>query len=204
MPPPPLELLLTLARAGDRTALSSVLQRLQPQLLRMIDLRLDRALRRRLEAGDVVQETFLEVARRFDEWNADPRCPFHVWVRLIGAKTLTDARRRHFGSQRRDVAREQALGERLSISSANAADYFVASQTSPSQAATREESREILLRALDELDELDREILVLRSFEDLSNEDAALELGIEPATASKRFARALTRLRPALRALEEL
>jgi RNA polymerase sigma-70 factor (ECF subfamily) len=78
----------------------------------------------------------------------------------------------------------------------------VASQTSPSQAATREEAHGLLLRALGELDEMDREIVVLRNFEELSNEDAAIELGIEPAAASKRFARALLRLRPALRALE--
>lgn len=190
------------ARAGDRAALSTALQALEPRLLRMVDLRLEHALRRRLEPRDVVQDALFEAARRFDEWRADPRIPFHTWLRLICAQALTNAQRKHLGTQKREAGREQALGDRPSVSAANAADFFIASQTSPSQAATREEARALVLRALEELDEMDREILALRHFEDLSNEEAAGELGIEPAAASKRFARALQRLRPALRALE--
>jgi RNA polymerase sigma-70 factor (ECF subfamily) len=203
MTQPSIDALLARARANDRTALSAVLQAYEPRLLRMIELRLDRSLRRRIEPDDVLQETFLEAVRRFDEWNADPRCPFHVWLRLTCAKSLTTAQRVHLGAQKRDLGREQALVDRPSVSAANVAECFVASQTSPSQAATREEAHELLLRALEELDDMDREILVLRNFEDLSNEDAAAELGIDPGTASKRFSRALLRLRPALRALEE-
>lgn len=198
-----IEALLVRARAGDRSALSAVLQKYEPRLLRMIELRLDHALRRRVEPDDILQETFLEATRRFDEWNADPRCPFHVWLRLTCAQALTVAQRVHLGAEKRALGRERQLVDRPSISAASAADYFVASQTSPSQAATREESRALMLRALEELEEADREILVLRNFEELSNEEAALELGIEPSAASKRFARALVRLRPALRAFEE-
>jgi RNA polymerase sigma-70 factor (ECF subfamily) len=198
-----IEPMLMRARAGDRAALSSVFEAFEPGLLRMVELRLDFALRRRLDPHDIVQETLLEAARRFDDWSADPRIPFQVWLRLICAKWITNAQRTHFGTLKRDVAREEVIVERPSVSSANAAEHFVASQTSPSQAATREEAHRILLRALEELDEVDREIVVLRNFEELSNEDTAIELGIEPAAASKRFARALLRLRPALRALEQ-
>jgi len=88
------------------------------------------------------------------------------------------------------------------MSAANAADRFVASATSPSQGAHREELRARVLAALEELDELDREIVALRHFEGLSNEEAAAELSIEPAAASKRFVRALLRLKPALEGLE--
>jgi RNA polymerase sigma-70 factor (ECF subfamily) len=204
MSPPTLEQVLGAARGGDRAALSAVLAAHEPKLLRMIELRLDHALRRRLEARDIVQDALLEAARRFDDWNAAPSCPFHVWLRLICAQALTTAQRTHLGAQKRDLGREQALGDRLSVSAESAANFFVASQTSPSQAATREESRSILLRAMEELDPMDREILVLRNFEELSNEEAAHELGIEPAAASKRFARALQRLRPALKSLEAL
>src|SRR5262249_27263536 len=90
---------------------------------------------------------------------------------------------------------------RPSVSAANAADAFIASATTPTQAVQREEVRARVLAVLEELDEVDREIVALRHFEGLSNREAATELGIEPAAASKRFARALVRLRPALQAL---
>lgn len=200
---PNLEAMLARARDGDRDALSAVFDAHEPGLRRMVELRLDRALRRRLEPADVVQETLLEAARRFDAWRAAPAFPFRVWLRSICASSLVNAQRTHLGAQKRDVARERPVAaERPSVSSANAAELFVASQTSPSQAAMREEAHDALQRALDELDELDREIVVLRSFEELSNEEAAIELGIEPTAASKRFARALARLRPSLRMLE--
>jgi RNA polymerase sigma-70 factor (ECF subfamily) len=108
----------------------------------------------------------------------------------------------HLGAQRRDAQREIGLdADRPSVSALNAADFLVGSQTSPTQAARREELRERVLAALQELEPLDREILALRHFEELSNEDAAAELGIEPSAASKRFVRALQRLRPALQSL---
>jgi RNA polymerase sigma-70 factor (ECF subfamily) len=201
MLPPPIEQALARARTGDPAALSIVLQALEPKLLRMVELRLEHALRSRLEPRDVVQEALLEAARRFEEWRADPRIPFHTWLRLICAQALTNAQRKHLGTQKRDAARELALARRPTVSSTNAVDFFIASQTSPSQAATRSEARVLVLNALEELEEMDREILALRHFEELSNDEAAAELGIEPAAASKRFTRALQRLRPALRAL---
>ncbi|MCE9593983.1 MAG: sigma-70 family RNA polymerase sigma factor [Planctomycetes bacterium] len=189
--------------AGDRDALAQVLRELEPRLVRMVDLRLEPALRRRVEPRDVVQDALLEATRRFDEWLAASTYPLHVWLRLLTGQALVVARRTHLGTQKRDAARERgAADERPNVSTASVAEFFAASQTSPSQAATREEARAIVLGALDELDELDREVLVLRQFEELSNEEAAAELGIEPAAASKRFSRALQRLRPALRALE--
>ncbi len=102
----------------------------------------------------------------------------------------------------RDALREAPSPEsRPSVSAANAADAFVASATTPTQAVQREEVRARVLAALEELDEVDREIVALRHFEGLSNEEAAAELAIEPAAASKRFVRALVRLRPALQSL---
>ena len=194
---------LARARSGDRSALSEILANFQPGLVRMVELRLDPGLRRRLEAEDVVQEALLEAAARFDEWCEQDRYPFRLWLRLLTGQALALARRRHLGTQMREAKRDVELGdERASVSAANIADALVASQTSPTRAARREESRNLVLLALEDLHELDREILSLRHFEDLSNEEAALELGIEPAAASKRFVRALQRLRPALKVLE--
>ncbi|SRR5260221_14616571 len=190
------------ARLGDERALSELFEIHRPRLVPMAELRLDPSLRRRLDAADVVQESWLEIARRFSQWWAQDALPFHVWVRLVTSQTLAHAHRRHLAAHMRDALREAPSPEsRPSVSAANAADAFVASATTPTQAVQREEVRPRVLAALEELDDVDREIVALRHFEGLSNEEAAAELAIEPAAASKRFVRALVRLRPALQSL---
>lgn len=198
----PVEEWLARARLGDQPSLAKAFDHHRERLVRMVSLRLDATLRRRLDPADVVQDAWLEVARRFAEWAAASTIPFQVWLRLTTAQSLAQAQRRHLGAHKRDALREAAgPATRASISAANAADAFVDSATTPMQAAHRDELRARVLHALEELDELDREIVVLRHFEDLSNAEAAAELAIEPAAASKRFLRALVRLRPTLEAL---
>ena len=203
MSSPSLDPRLVLARAGDAAALSSVLAELTPKLVRMVDLRLAPAQRRRFEPADVVQDALVDATKRFQEWCAQDRYPFHVWLRLLTGQSLARLLRHHVGAQMRNSAREQSLErDRATVTSENAADWLMASQTSPTQAAQRSELRERVLAALQELDELDREILALRVFEQLTNEEASAELGLEPSAASKRFTRALRRMRPYLAALE--
>lgn len=190
------------ARDGDPHALTELFHVYQPRLVRMIELRLDSSLRRRLDPADIVQESWLEVVRRFPEWTAQTALPFQVWLRLMTAQSLAQAQRRHLGAHMRDALREVPMQEsRASVSALNAADAFLASATSPTQAARREELRARVLAALEELEEIDREIVALRHFEGLSNDEAAAELAISPDAASKRFLRALVRLRPALESL---
>lgn len=194
--------LLARVRSGDTDALHEFYRQHEPRLLRMIELRIDPALRRRLDPSDVLQEAWIEIARRAAEWRKQDTLPLQVWMRLITAQSLLQLQRRHLGTHMRDALREVPQPEsRLSISAAGAADAFVASATSPSQAAAREEVRERVLEALEELDGLDREIITLRHVEELSNHEVAAELGLDPKTASKRYMRALTRMRPALVAL---
>lgn len=203
MDPADLEARLTLARQGDAAALSQVLALYAPKLVRMIDLRMDARHRRRFEPDDVVQDALIEATQRFGEWSAHEPLPLHAWLRQLAAQALSRAHRTHLQTQKREAGREAEveLG-RTSVSAARAADWFVSTQTTPTQAARRAEVREKVLAALAALEELDREILALRHFEQLSNDEAAAELGIDPAAASKRFARALQRLRPVLRALD--
>jgi RNA polymerase sigma-70 factor (ECF subfamily) len=193
--------LLDRARAGDPDALLALFAREEPRILRMIELRLEPRLRRRIDSADVVQETWIDATARFDSWRVQSAFPFHVWLRLVAAEALARVHRQHLGTHKRDALREARAESRPSISAAAFAEAFVTNQTSPTQAVRRDEVRTRVLEALGELDELDREIVALRHFEGLSNEDAAQELAIEPAAASKRFVRALLRLRPALKAL---
>jgi RNA polymerase sigma-70 factor (ECF subfamily) len=194
--------LVARARLGDDGALSGLFETFRPHLVHMVALRLDAALRPRLDPDDVVQQSWLEIVRRFPEWRAHAAPPFQVWVRLVTSEVLTQARRHHLAAHMRDARHEIVVaGSRPSVSAASVADVLVGSATTPTQAAAREELRARVLSALEDLEDLDREIVVLRQFEGLSNEDAAVELGIEPPAASKRFVRALARLRPALRGL---
>jgi RNA polymerase sigma-70 factor (ECF subfamily) len=198
MPPDELSRLVDLARDGDADALAQLVRTYEPRLMRMVELRLDARLRRRLDASDVVQEGLLEAVRRVAEWRRQSAMPFQVWLRLVCAQSLAAAQRRHLGAEKRDAQNEVPLPSPAGISAANAADAFAASITSPSQAAQREELRAGVLAALEQLDALDREVVALRHFEGLSNEEVAAELAITPEAASKRFLRALVRLRPAL------
>jgi RNA polymerase sigma-70 factor (ECF subfamily) len=182
--------------------LSQALSEYAPRLERMVSLRMDARHRRRFEPADVVQDALLEATKRFGEWSSGSSYPFHLWLRLLAAQSLSKAERLYL-QQKREAGRERGLGPPIGRATAsNAAEWFVSTHTSPTQAARRAELRDLVREALEQLDELDREILTLRHFEQLSNEETAAELGIEPAAASKRFTRALQRIRPALSALE--
>src|SRR5260221_13464702 len=174
------------AGGGDEGARGQPVRLFEPRLVRMVELRLDASLRRRLDPADVVQEGLLGSVRRFPEWCRQSALPFQVWLRLITAQALAAAQRRHLGASMRDARHEVSPQPgRSGISAGNAADAFAASITSPSQAAQREELRAGVLAALGELDELDREVVALRHFEGLSNEEVAAELSITPEAASK-------------------
>ena len=118
--------LVDLARKGDRTALAELLLFHEPGLVRMVELRLDASLRRRLDPADVVQEGLLEALRRFPEWCAQATLPFQIWLRLIVAQSLAGLQRRHLGAHMRDALREVRPPSRSGVSAANAADAFAA------------------------------------------------------------------------------
>jgi RNA polymerase sigma-70 factor (ECF subfamily) len=202
MDDPRLDDLATRVLRGDASALGPLFETYRPRLVRMVKLRLDPSLCRRIDPADVVQEAWLEVSRRFPRWVEEAAIPFHVWLRLVTGQALAQVHRRHLGAHMRDALRESPSPEsRLTVSASNAADAFVTSATTPTQAVHREEVRARVLAALEDLEDVDREIVALRHFEGLTNEEAAAELAIEPAAASKRFTRALLRLKPALEGL---
>lgn len=199
MTEPALELVQR-AQRGDEQALADLFRSFEPRLLRMVELRLDSRLRRRMDPADVVQDAWVEVVRRFDEWGRQEKIPLNVWVRLITGQALAAAQRRHLAAHMRDAFRD-ATQHRPQVSGSTMADAFMDSATSPSQAVAREELRQRVHDAIESLDEMDREIVAMRHFEGLSNEETAHELDIEPSAASMRFLRALMRLRPALQKL---
>jgi RNA polymerase sigma-70 factor (ECF subfamily) len=195
--------LLRRAAAGEQQALATLFARYRERLRKTVRLRLDRRLSGRIDTSDVLQDVYLDVARRFPEYAASPAVPFHVWLRSLTGQRLVDLHRRHLGAQLRDAGQEVSLWRAAppAASSAALAEVLLAGLTSPTQAVIREEMRLRLQEALNGMDPTDREVVVLRHFEELSNVEAAEVLGIEPPAASKRYIRALRRLKAILAAV---
>ena len=188
------------ARAGDREALSTLLARHRDRLRRMVEIRLDTRLQGRLDASDVVQEAFVDVAERLDDYIRDPKLPLFLWLRLVVGERLVRLHRYHLGSQMRDAGREVSLypGALPAASSAALAAQLLGRHTSPTQAFVRAERILRVQEALNALDPVDREILSLRHFEELTAAETAQVLGIEESAAAKRYFRALKRLKDVL------
>lgn len=192
--------LLRSAMAGNAEALGRLLELHRDRLRRMIALRIDRRLQGRVGPSDIIQDTYVEAARRITEYTANPSVPFYLWLRGLAAHRLIDQYRRHLGAQARDVTREFTLyhGAMPEASSAALAAQLLGRISTPSEAAIRAERRIRLQEALNQMDPIDREVLALRHFEQMTNGEAAAALGLEKSAASKRYARALVRLKDIL------
>lgn len=192
--------LLERAAGGDRKVLGQLLERDRERLRRMVALRLDRRLNGRVDPSDVIQEAQLEAAERLAEYLRNPTMPFFLWLRLITGQRLLTLHRRHLGAQARDAGREVSL-DRPGLpqaTSAALAARLLGRATSPSVAAVRAEMKTRLRDALDTMDPIDREVLTLRHFEQLTTAETAQELGISEEAAKKRHIRALKRLKEVL------
>ena len=185
------------AATGDQAAWADLLARHEGRLRRMIVLRLDRRLQGRLDAADVLQEVYLEAFAHLADYVRNPTMPFFLWLRAIAGHKLLELHRQHLGTQMRDANREVSLyrGALPTASSAALAAQLLGKHTSPTEAAVRAERLLRLQEALNTLDPIDREILSLRHFEQLSRAETAQVLGIEEGAAAKRHIRALKRLK---------
>ncbi len=196
--------LLRATAAGDKQALDQLFQRYRSRLKRMVRLRMNSRLQGRIDDSDVLQEAFLDASRKLGDYLDDPQIPFFLWLRSIIGNKLLEVHRTHLGAQMRDATREVSLhrGALPAANSMSLAAQLLGKFTSPSNAAVKTERRIQLQEALNNMDEADREILALRHFEQLSNAEVALELGIETSAASKRYMRALARLQKILKELK--
>jgi RNA polymerase sigma-70 factor (ECF subfamily) len=187
--------LLQQVRGGDRLAFEQLFTRHRPFLRQIIEMRLDPRLRSRVDPSDVVQETQLEAFRRLDDYLERQPMPFRLWLRKTACERLLMAQRQHVGAARRAVGREVTLPD---ASSLQLAQQLLAGGSTPSQRLNREELASQVRQAVTRLSETDREVLLMRNLEMLSNQEVAHELQIDPAAASQRYGRALLRLRKLL------
>src|SRR5262245_23434471 len=186
------------AKAGEHEAVEQLLGRHREALRRMVDLRMDRMVRRRVDASDIVQDVLIEANRRLAEYLKNPVMPFHLWLRQIAQDRLIDAHRRHRGAARRSIDREQPLAVPVDQSTYDLAAALADPQLTPAAAATWHELQRRFQAAVEQLDEQDREVILMRHFEYLSNSDVAAALGLSEAAAGMRYLRAMRRLREKL------
>jgi RNA polymerase sigma-70 factor (ECF subfamily) len=192
--------LLRRVAAGDQQVWGALLTRHRERLRCMIAVRLDRRLQGRIDPSDVLQEAYIQATMQRVDYLKNPSIPFFLWLRLVTGQQLVALHRHHLGTQARDAGREVAIyrGAFPEASSAALAAQLLGHETRPSEAAMRAERSIRLQEALNQMDALDREVLALRHFEQLSNAETAQVLEIKDSAASKRYVRALQRLKEIL------
>ncbi|MEX0687071.1 MAG: sigma-70 family RNA polymerase sigma factor [Pirellulales bacterium] len=190
-------LLLERVRQGDGDAINGLLERHRAAIRRMIDQRMDRVVQRRVDASDIVQDVLVEANRRLKDYLANPTMPFRLWLRHMARDRLIDAHRRHRVASTRSIDREVPLvtGGDSDRSGADLAGQLADRELTPAAAATWHELERRFADAVEQLEEADRQIVLLRHFEHLSTAEAAEVLGLSKPAAGMRYLRAMRRLR---------
>src|SRR3954447_14441743 len=188
------------ATQGEEAALAELFARHRGRLRQMIRLRLDRRLQGRIDPSDVLQDAYVDLATKPPEYASRPAIPFFLWLRLVVGERLLRIHRHHLGAAMRDAGREISIhqGGVPQASSASLAAQLLGRMTSASRAAARAELQWMLQDALNAMEAIDREVIALRHFEELSNDEVAAALGLSKAAASKRYVRAMLRLKAVL------
>lgn len=185
---------------GDASAVNRLMDRHRDAVRRMIQMRLDHAVAGRVDASDVVQDVLMEASQRLSDYMKNPSMPFHLWLRQLAKDRIIDMHRRHRAAKRRSVDREQniyGLGSD-DQSAVDLAALLRDAELTPAAAALRKEMEERFLVALEQLEEGDREIIIMRHFEHLGNSEVAEALQLSPPAAGMRYLRAIRRLKELL------
>ena len=195
------EELIGRAIAGDEAALAAIFEQHRPRLRRLVRLRLDHRLRGRLDPSDVLQEAFIDLVRHLPRYGQEPQFPFFLWLRLELGHRLAKIHRMHLGAAMRDADLDVSLfgGGVPAASTDILAEHLAGQFSSVGERAIRDETRTQVRVALEAVTPADREVLAMRHFEELTNGETALTLQISEAASTKRYVRALRRLREALR-----
>ncbi len=186
--------LLERIQQGEQSARDELLRRHAPLIRRSVGRRLNTKVRARVDPSDVIQETQIDVVRRLDDYLENRPIPFRLWLLKLSHQRLLKVERQHLATAKRSVGREMPLPDGSTMELAR---HFVSREPTPERQISQQETASYLRRALADLRESDREILLLRNFEQLSNTEAAQLLDLNPETTKKRYARALVRLQSA-------
>jgi RNA polymerase sigma-70 factor (ECF subfamily) len=193
------------AAQGDAGSWEALVADTRQRLRRMVAFRLDQRLQGRVDPSDVLQDTYLEAWKDLDAYLQLPEIPFFLWLRGIAGNKLRELHRHHLGTQMRDPRREVSIHDAAlpETTTTALAARLLADLTRASEEAIRLELRLQLQDALNAMDPLDREVLALRHFEQLSPAETAQVLGIKEKAAGMRYVRALRRLKEILNSLNQ-
>ncbi|TWT96489.1 sigma-70 family RNA polymerase sigma factor [Neorhodopirellula pilleata] len=178
----------------DKKNLEDAFYSVRDQLVRLTSARLDRRLKGRVDSSDIVQDTYMVAFRRYSEYVANPQVPLVEWLRFLTLQTITEAHRFHLGRLKRTIQKE-AANPSGKLSVVCVVDMLAGSLTSPPSAAIRSEMQKAVGELIDSMSATDQEIIRLRHEVMLSNDECANKLGLSSSAASKRYIRAIKRLR---------
>jgi RNA polymerase sigma-70 factor, ECF subfamily len=189
--------LLADAKGGNPEAVNRLMDRHRDSLRRMVQLRLDQRIQRRIDVSDIVQDVLVEANRRLKEYLAQPAMPYHLWLRQIAQDRIIDAHRRHRASAKRSVDRERPLAvpSAEDHSTMDLVVQLAGRDLTPATAAAQHEMAKVVEAAIAKLPDQDCEIIIMRHYEQLSNQEIAQALGLTEPAASMRYLRALRRLK---------
>lgn len=189
--------LLQRAKSGNDDAINELMDRHRNSLRQLVRMRLDQKIQKRVDVSDVVQDVLVEANRRLQRYIENPVMPFHLWLRQIAKDRIIDAHRRHRVSAKRSVDREQALvaPRGYDQSSIQLASLLGDQRLTPAAAALQQEMAKKVEHAISLLDEKDCEIIVMRHYEHLTNQEIGKVLDLTEPAASMRYLRAIRRLR---------
>ena len=192
--------LLIAAKQGDDQAVNRLLEKHRGPVRRLVEMRLDKKVQRRVDVSDVVQEVMVEASGRLQKYLADPVMAFHLWLRQIAWDHIIDTYRRHRVSAKRNMDREQPMtvpgGNDQSTT--ELAIQLCDPAMTPAAAAMQHEIAKSVEAAIERLNDQDREVIIMRHYEHLSNLEIAEVLKLNPPAASMRYLRAIRRLRELL------
>lgn len=175
-----------LSESELRVEVAALFAQLRPEIKRLIERYLDRRLLRRVDPSDVVQSAYLDVHVRLARYLRERPMEVRPWLFFLAKMKTLETNQHHLASQKRDPGRE--------VGNASGMREIPDTATSPSQAISREESRQRLLVAIDQLPENYRQIIQLRHVHNVSNRAASEQLGLSENAASKLYVRALNAL----------
>ena len=191
--------LIDRARSGDEAALTELFVQHRERLKRMVNVRMDRRIQARVAESDVLQEAFVDLANQLPNYAKSPELPFFLWLRRLTGQRLAKIHRFHLGQQKRAAEREIRINHSIpDASSIVVAAELADKMTSAAGRAIRKETQKKVQEVIETMSPSDREIISLRNVEQLSNEEVSLVLGISNKTASKRYTRAILRVKSAL------
>ncbi|TWT74107.1 sigma-70 family RNA polymerase sigma factor [Allorhodopirellula solitaria] len=198
------DVLIQSARGGDPDAVNQLLDRHRAAIHRLVEMRLDRRVQQRVDVSDVVQDVLVDASGRLDQYLSDPGMAFHLWLRQIAWDRIIDTYRRHRVSAKRSMDREQPINRgAIDESTMNLAIQLSDPGLGPAAVATQHEIARHVETAIETLEDADREVILMRHYEHLSNLEISEVLGLQPAAASMRYLRALRRLRSVLEQEDE-